>query len=300
MVFNYVCNCLKRRSISIGIDIGNKYANLIKLRKNSNNYTVIDYKTYINDNPFEALKHIGNNRVVIALKYQSILTKIITLDSSLTNCEIKKYLYNNIEKYLGFSSKQICMDFEIIKKNLTKMDVKLVTAKKNCVDSILALSTKANVKLKALDVEHFALARAVSSLFNLSNNNVVAAINCKDNYLLFCFMQNTQIIYANEVYVFDNNITQPIINELQSFFANNNLLITHLILSGNDDINKIDAIAIENAIKSKITISMANPLKHCIPNGFQFAAEGYTSGEEVSRSLMLCYGLALWGHNSKL
>jgi Tfp pilus assembly PilM family ATPase len=293
MFFNFVHSCLQNNSTSVGIDVGNSYATLIKIRKKQDNHSIIDCKTCANNDMFESLNNSTSGKStnhispVMALKYHLILTKTIDLDPSLTYSEIKKYLDGNTEKYFGLYPKDIYMDFIIHKKN-PKTYVQMLAVKRDYVNAVLTLSTKANIKLKALDVEHFALTRAVLSLFKLQKNEVVVAINSKDEHLLFCFICNKRIVYVTEISVLDN-INQPIITELQLFFTINNILVTRLILSGNDCIKTTDAMIIEDAIKSKITLSIANPLALCasaIPNGLS------------AHSFMLSYGLALW--NNKL
>jgi Tfp pilus assembly PilM family ATPase len=288
MFFNFVRFCWQNYSTSIGIDIGNNYANLIKLHKNRD-HTIVDYKTCVNDNISEALKNlsINNYSAVIALRYRSVLTKTITLDATLTYYEIKKYLFSHTEKYFALPSQQIYMDFAIFKKHPTKVEIRLIAAKRDLVDSLLALLSIINIKLRAVDVEHFALSRAVLSLFVPSNQEVICAINYKNGCLLFCFIKNQEILYANEVPILDNNFTSLIINELQLFFAINNIRVAQLILSGNDFIEKIDVNTIEEIMKSKITLTIADPLVN-LPEKATI---------KHSSSFMLSYGLALWHNN---
>ena len=275
-------HCLSQKSV-IGIDVGNNYVSLVKLC----NKRIVDYKIVVNNDVNDALKSITNKRinnslVVMGLRYKSILTKSIILDASLSYYEIEKYLYGNIERYFGILPQHVAIDFEIAKINRKQVSVKLIVAKRDDINLMLTLSAKANIKLRVLDVEHFALARAILSLFELSNNEQFIVIHNKEEYLLFCFIKNKQIVYTTEVKVLDNNITQLIIKELQLFLTINNLLIGKLILTGS--YIEIDTEIIKEAINPSLILIQYNPFLN-LNSKDEFLAK---------YSLFLSYGFALW------
>lgn len=260
----------QKKATSIGIDIGYDSVRLIKLYK-YNNELYLDECVELCKQPniYDALKKLVRDKnivgksAIVALKYSSILTKVIDLDSSLSFYEIWKYLCVNSKKHFGLLSQNICVDFEILdysKSSANRINVQLIAARRSFVEERVSLLAEANLKIKALDVEHLALARAGIFLYATLKNEIIALINCKNNELLFCVIKNKKIVYTNEVNVASNeSIDSIIIAELQLFFATYNFFITHLVLSGDSGIGQINLLSIENFFKTKISIRIVNP-----------------------------------------
>jgi len=269
-------------TISVGIDIDDNSVKILELRKTRTEICVESYAIYKNADISALVKPYSKKFVTIGIPYSAVINKTIQLDAKLNEEEIENYLVMNMKKLTGFAALDISMDFKILEKTSTnKINVELIAARREQVLAKTSLLEK--VKVKAIDVESFALQRA--ALLQLHNNNdIIAAINLKTNNLLLCIFQQENIIYVKEENISEQNIAQLINKELQLFFATKSFTINQIIIAGETvKVELLDSIYNE----TNIPTTLANPFSN-------MTFKDKTGLFKIASALTLCCGLALW------
>lgn len=278
-MFNKIQQIFKKEPESyIGLDINSDSVTSVTLCNIDSNYSLEDYA--INND----LSTYKNQAVTIAVPYSATFNKVLQLDMSLSEADIEHYLTINMQKLTGFKAQDINMDFRVLgksKKAQHKIDIELVAAKKELIEDRISQLEKFDVKLRAIDIESFALQRA--ALLQLPDDEyITAVINIKQQTLLLCVLQHNEILYIKEETLFSKeHISRQINHELEMLTAANSVTVDRILLAG-----EIEEVILE----INIPVFKANPFMHIKIN------------EKIDRDilyqkaplLMVSCGLALW------
>jgi len=111
-------------------------------------------------------KSFSTKRVAIGLAGNSIITKKVSIPVMKPE-ELREQLYWEAEQYIPFNVNDVNLDFAILGTSRTQgeskdpmMDVLIVAAKKDYVQSIVGLARDAGLQPSVLDVQAFALGNA--------------------------------------------------------------------------------------------------------------------------------------------
>lgn len=185
-----VLNVLLQRQL-VGLDLGMSGIKAVELTgKNSPrllayNRIPLPVGTISNDGEIKdrdlvitALKKLFANRqfttkrVAVGATGNSVMTKKITVPK-MTRDELAQQLYWEAEQYIPFNIAEVNLDFAILgANNVTQsgspmIDVMLVAAKKDYVQSLASLVEEAGLKVEVIDNQSFALGNAFE--FNYSH-----------------------------------------------------------------------------------------------------------------------------------
>jgi type IV pilus assembly protein PilM len=284
------------RSAVVGIDFDINTVRLIELSKTRTGICVESYAicetNTISQALNEAIKQSGvkTKLAVIGLPYSAVISKNIQLDARLEEHEIESYLLMNMKKFTGFSVQDICMDFEIlgpVKNSPDKVNIEMIAARREQVAAKTELIRTTNMIIKSVDVELFALQRAVLQQ-STKYEGAVAVINLKMKSILLSVFELGKILYAKEENRADNDIAQQINSELQLFFATNPCKVNQVIIAGEN----ADSSDLLEDIFTQIGISActANPFV-----GMKISEQvDALALRRVAHSMMISCGLALW------
>lgn len=223
--------------LTIGIDINGNTVRLLGLRKTKNNCRVVAAAACSANKVAVALDKVIRQAKIkiksatIAIPYSAVMVKTISLDASLTEPEILNYLYMNSKQYTGVNPQKLRMDFNILgptQGQPHKIDIELVAAKRDQLDAKVALVSDANIKVTAVDVDAFALARAAIPHIK---HDLTAVINLNSSSFLLCVLENRKIIYIKEENI-HLSIAHQLKNELQMFVTTHNKIVQQIILAG--------------------------------------------------------------------
>jgi type IV pilus assembly protein PilM len=107
-----------------------------------------------------ATKEFTSNRVAVAGFGNSIITKKIQVDRMKPE-ELREQIYWEAEQYIPFDVNDVNLDFAILSSNNittpNKMDVLLVAAKKDYIQSLNEVMEEAGLTVAAIDTQAFAL-----------------------------------------------------------------------------------------------------------------------------------------------
>ena len=229
-----------KSSVSTGIDICEDFVNIVWLRKIKNTYSLIEYRSYSYDLFKRELEKRNRNSLkiksaIIAVPYSQVMTKNIRVDPSLNDEEILNYLKANIQNYLKLDFHQISMDFHVLdsaEKNLQKK-IRIVVANKTSVSKKIDLLNESKIKIKAVNVELFALERVVALNKEYVTEKLLCIIHIGNTYLLIIGFKDSKTVYAKEENInsFDvKKIANQIYDEFKIFSALFNNLSDQIIL----------------------------------------------------------------------
>jgi type IV pilus assembly protein PilM len=116
-----------------------------------------------------ALKQSGSKlkQASVAVAGSAVMTKIITMDASLTEDEMEEQIMIEADQYVPYSLDEVNFDFEVqrVNENNPEMvDVLLAASRRENVDNRVEALLKAGLKARIVDVEAFAMENAFSLL----------------------------------------------------------------------------------------------------------------------------------------
>lgn len=238
-----------KSSSLIGIDINTEEIRLIGLIKTKNgNYlercavgalppgTIIDGK--IKDLP--TVKTVMNDLVVltkskglcaaVALPMQSVISRRIKLPSGLVEEEYEKQIVNSLNQYFPGMAEELCFDYT----KLNQDELFLVAARQDYVQDYLNLMNQVGLKVKIIDVDLFALTRAIP-LF-LSSQQIISILDFYSTSAHFMVIQNQEIIFSQ--LILTCHFSVDFNSALQNYFSmHRQIKLNVIILSGNISID---------------------------------------------------------------
>jgi len=287
---------MAKRSALVGIDFDVNTVRLLELCKTRTGLCIESYVVCGNDDISQALNEaikqsgVKSKLAVVGLPYSAVISKNIQLDARLNEDEIESYLLMNMKKFTGFGIQDICMDFNIlglVKNSPDKVNIEMIAAKREQVAAKTELMRTTNMKIKSVDVELFALHRAVLQQ-SIKYDSAIAVINLKMKSLLLSVLERKKILYAKEENITDHGIAQQIGNELQLFFATNPCKVNQIIVSGEnaDCVNLLENISLQTGIPT----CTADPFIDMEISEHVDAA----ALRKVAHNMVISCGLALW------
>ncbi len=105
--------------------------------------------------------------VALAVPNSAVITKIVPMGNDLNTIEVENQLYLEAGKHIPYSLNEVNLDFEIrgpSAKNPELMDVLLVASRTENVSARAEIAELAGLTAQVIDVECYAVERAVSML----------------------------------------------------------------------------------------------------------------------------------------
>jgi len=286
----------------IAIDISSRFVKLLELENCSDSYTIVKFELQQIENIeiSDQLKKLTENipakhkNVIFALPYNKIISKTIEVADLVKQDEIENFLLLNMQKYIGYGADKIDMDYEIQKKGKPNfITVQMAIAKKEQTKKIIAFGINANLNPTIIDVNAFALIRAIKFLIPENNQLAVMCVNINFDSIIICVLHCGEVIYIQEDYIEKSDsqnfqyISQALINAMQICFSQANVHIDRVILAG----EAIFTVDVLTTIKKQLSaeIIVLNPFqKMSVADNINKAAI-----EKYSSFFVICCGLAL-------
>lgn len=153
----------------------------------------------------------------VAVRDSAIISKVIQINDGLADSELEEFIAMDADKYIPFPIEEVNMDFVVqgpSPKNASKLDVLIVASRSENVSSRVEAISKAGLQAKVVDVESFAIERAVSLMQNelpaLGQGKVIAVMDVGYTLSSLCVMQNMKLIYSREEEFGENNLIKEI------------------------------------------------------------------------------------------
>jgi len=233
---------LKRKKTSLlGIDISSTSVKLVELSKNDADYQVeslsveplpanavteknIQDVEAVGETLIRALKKSGSRckHTALAVPGSSVITKVITMPSSLSDSEMELQIELEADQYIPYPLEEINLDFQVLNEtagNPDTVDVLLAASRSENVEMRTAVAEMAGLTAKLVDVEAYTIEKAASLLptgkFQLSDAgndsaNVVAVLDVGATMTSLNVIENNELIYTREQAFGGKQLTEEI------------------------------------------------------------------------------------------
>jgi len=123
-------------------------------------------------------RQIRNKNVVTAVSGRAVIVKKILMDR-LTEEDAKEAIQWEAEQHVPYDVNDVSLDFQIINPNVDqkKMQVLLVAAKKDMIQSHAEIIREAGLSPSIIDVDSFAIQNAVEANYDQIPGETVALLN---------------------------------------------------------------------------------------------------------------------------
>jgi len=153
----------------------------------------------------------------LAVPDSAVISKVLQVNDELSEAEIEEFIIMEADKYIPYPIEEINIDFETVGrsiKNPTMLDVLIVASRSENVNSRVEAATRAGLQVKAIDVESFAIERAIQLLAKelpaQGIDKVVAVIEIGEEFANLFVLHGMKLIYTRE----DEFGTKQLINDI--------------------------------------------------------------------------------------
>jgi len=215
--------------VTIGLEIGTRAIKAVELLHKRKNYELrklvkikLPYEKEREVAVFEALRtlirdhRINTRRIVLGIGGDSVIVRRINFPQ-MKRREFKRAIKWEAEKYIPYSTNEICMDFHILKETPEKkgkLSVILVGVKKEVVENSLKLLQKVDITPQIVDANVLAL----YNVFNLSYKGGIkkaAILEIGHNTTTLILMSKGNIFLVRNINLGGALFTQNLAQELK-------------------------------------------------------------------------------------
>ena len=234
---------LKRKKTSLlGIDISSTSVKLVELSKNDSGYQVeslaveplpanavteknIQDVEAVGETLIKALKKSASKCkfTALAVPGSSVITKIITMPSSLSDSEMESQIELEADQYIPYPLEEINLDFQVLgetKNNPDTVDVLLAASRSENVEMRTAVAEMAGLTAKLVDVEAYTIEKATRLLpvqkFKPADSGdepspfVIAVLDVGATMTSLNVIENNELIYTREQAFGGKQLTEEI------------------------------------------------------------------------------------------
>ncbi len=221
--------------------------------------TVADGKVQVPLQLEKAFKELAMNRqidhcfVALALPASQVINKRIKVAAYLTDEEQAVEITTNLKSYLPGMDERLYLDFMPIEKRDQDMELQLIAARAEQVDTYLHLIQTAGLKVNIVDVDVYAIARGIQWMARglLPETMVVLDMDMTSAQLIL--LKDRSVISVYPIVVDNDNILlQQIKRGMQIFLAAEKVAIEKIIITG----YLINLDRFENLLQSELNISI--------------------------------------------
>lgn len=208
----------------LGIDIGSSSVKVLEINRVGDHFKVEGYgcETLPDkavegnvikdiDTVASAIKRIMTRsrfqckQAAIAVPDSSVISKVVQINEGLNEQEMEELVIVEADKYIPYPIDEINIDFEVIgpsPKNTTMLDVLIVASRAENVSTRVEAIARAGLEVKIVDVESYAVERA---LLNLSTElpaegveKIIAVLDIGSLFTHLYVMDSMKIIFSRE------------------------------------------------------------------------------------------------------
>lgn len=224
----------------VGLDIGSSSLKLVEIEETQTGFVLNRYcqipllKGVIMDGvPAEqeeltaAIKEIfkqsGCRRkgIVTSLSGQSVIVKKVSF-ATMEETELRDLIRDEATKYLPFDSMEgVSFDFQILggsEFNPNLMDVLLVAAKKDIIESYTEAVKNAGLNLSILDVDTFAIETMYEQNYDFEEDDAIVIINIGASVTNINVVKNGVSLFTRDFALGGNSVTEAIQSGLSLTF----------------------------------------------------------------------------------
>lgn len=144
-------------------------------------------------------------QVALAVPDSAVISKIVQINDGLNDEEMEELVVIEADKYIPYPIDEINLDFEILghsAKNSAMLDVLIVASRAENVNSRVEAVARAGLEAIVVDVESYAVERAVQQLTEElpagGQDKIVAVIDIGANYTHLFVLHGMKLIFSRE------------------------------------------------------------------------------------------------------
>lgn len=216
----------------VGLDIGSRFLKLVEIVDTSEGYSLSNFSMTSLDRGVivdgllrepgmlsrkikELFKASGCKAkwVASSLSGHSVITKRISLEK-MEEDELRELLNDEAEKYLPFDDMEdVNFDFQILgdSDNIpNQMEVVVVAAKKDIIDSYTRAIEKAGLKAAIMDMDSFALETMYEANYDFEAGDIVVLVNIGASITNINVLKNGCSVFTRDFPIGGTNITEAL------------------------------------------------------------------------------------------
>ncbi|GAB4393150.1 MAG: pilus assembly protein PilM [Gammaproteobacteria bacterium] len=155
--------------------------------------------------------------VAVAVADSSVISKVIHMDSTLTDEEIENQIAVEADKYIPYPLDEVSLDFCVkgsSENNPGMSDVLLVASHRDNVESRVSIAVEAGVAVKVVDVESYCIERACSLVSDIFPNHGyernIAIVDIGASMTNLTVLHNLRSIFTREELFGGDQLTRDI------------------------------------------------------------------------------------------
>ena len=162
-----------------------------------------------------AKANIENNNVVTAVSGRAVIVKKIVMDKMKPD-DAKEAIFWEAEQHVPFDIDDVCLDFEVLKEDVgaNQMEILLVAAKKEMVDTHASLIKDAGYTPSIIDVDSFAVQNGYELTEDDLATRVTGLINIGSDVTNINIVQNNIPLFTRDLSVGSNVFIEALQREL--------------------------------------------------------------------------------------
>ncbi len=250
----------------------------------------------------DALGQMQSNlrHVAIAMPATGIISKTLQLQAEFCNEALEAHIQLEAATSIPFPLDEVCMDFFVLGPNAInpdKVDVVWVAARKMEVDARIAVAEEAGLIVDYVDVDMFALERAVNDLEKQDIHKTIAVVDVETTTIRLTVIQQRRAVYTQEEVLGAQQAIEgvqalaPLLRRAMQLFVSTekSAPVDKIILTGRG--------ATAEGLQSMMVDCFSLPVSVAAPFQNKALAAGMNREglDEVSPALMWAFGLALKG-----
>jgi type IV pilus assembly protein PilM len=230
------------------------------------------------------LAKCGRKGIVTSLAGNSVIIKKVTLEQ-MDETELRELIKDEAGKYLPFDNMEdVNYDFQILGENNynpNQMDIVIVAAKKEIVNSFLEAATAAGQNVDIMDVAPFVLETLYEANYEFDNEDIVVIINIGASTTGINVVKGGTSVFTRDFAIAGNAITESVKEKYQITFEE----AETLKIEGNPDASPEENLDLKSSI-----LDLAQPLCMEIERSIDYFRSTY--GAEDIKLVLLAGGSA--------
>ena len=226
----------------------------------------------------------GRKGIVTSLAGNSVIIKKVTLDQ-INETELRDLIHDEAGKYLPFDNMDdVNYDFQILGDNSynpNQMDIIIVAAKKDMVNSYLEAVTAAGLNVMIMDVAPFVLESVYEANYEFDKDEIVVIINIGASTTGINVLKGGMSIFTRDFALAGNSITESLQEKYKVTFEEAEKIKIDGIPDGSDG----DNLDLKNSI-----LDFAQPICSEIERSIDYFRS--TFGGEYIKHVLLAGGTA--------
>lgn len=295
-----------KRAKPVGLDLGSHTVKLMEITEQKETMTVrryhelplergviVDGTIIQREHLIERLKELAKmaccqgRGVVASLSGQSVMIKKTPV-AEMEEHEMREAIRDEAGKYFPFDNmEEVNFDFQIIGENAHNphlLDVVIVAAKKEVVESYVEVIERAGMKLLILDVDAFALETMYEQNYDYEEGDIAALINVGASITCINVVKNGTSIFTRDFSLGGNAITEA----LQSRYGLSFEEAERLKISGPRNVTSQEEFA-------QALLIAAEPVVLEIERSVNYFHSTYEENEEIKEVLLSGGGVLVPG-----